>query len=119
MELNHDCIRNILFTIEKNTDFETSMIYPGKENEYSLLSSYPQMEVLYHIKQCKLEGLVTKVKWYVNDSCNINDLSPAGHKYLSDIRLDNNFNKIKTLAKNVGFKEVIKIAADYTLQMLT
>jgi hypothetical protein len=119
MKLNHDCIRDILFTIEKNTDFETSMIYPGKENEYSLLSSYPQMEVLYHIKQCKLEGLVTKIKWYVNGSCNINDLSPYGHKYLSDIRLDTNWNKIKAIAKNVGFKEIMKIASTLTVQNLT
>lgn len=29
-------------------------------------------------------------------------LSPTGHQFLSDIRSDNNWNKTKEIAKNIG-----------------
>ncbi|SDO75735.1 DUF2513 domain-containing protein [Clostridium gasigenes] len=102
MKLNLDCIRDILLTVEDNTDFSTYMSYDVGESSYDLLTKYSDSEILYHIKQCELSGLITKVSWYLNGSCTILDLSPYGHQFLADIRSDSNWNKTKSIAKNIG-----------------
>lgn len=34
MKLNPDCVRDILLTVEENTDFSSQMPYPNDEVEY-------------------------------------------------------------------------------------
>lgn len=99
MKLNPDCIRDILLTVEENTGYETNMRYP---EDYPLLSSYSQEEIFYHIKQCELSDLLTKVHWFIGGECMIIDLSPQGHKFLADIRSDSTWNKTKEISKKVG-----------------
>lgn len=102
MRLNPDCIRDILFTVEEKTGFASYMMYSAKDNNFPLLSKYSREEVLYHIKQLELSGLLTKVSWYLNGGCMIHDLSPLGHEFLADVRSDTNWNKTKDIAKTVG-----------------
>lgn len=101
MKLNPDCIRDILFTVEENTSFQTQMNYPV-ETEYSRLKAYSIDEVFYHIKQCKLSNLITEVNWFLGGACMIQDLSPKGHEFLANIRSDTNWAKTKEVASNVG-----------------
>lgn len=102
MKLNPDCIRAILFTVEETITFGTFMGYPTDSVKYPHLSAYSQDEVLYHIKQCELSGLLTKVDWLLSPGCLIHDLSPAGHEFLANIRSDTNWNKTKEIAGKVG-----------------
>ena len=99
MKLNPDCIRDILLTIEENTDLNSSMDYP---NDYDRLSKYSNDEVLYHIKQCELSEFVTDIEWFIGDSCSVEYLSPEGHEFIANIRLDTNWNKTKEFAKKTG-----------------
>ncbi|HCT70633.1 MAG TPA: hypothetical protein DF409_05900 [Bacteroidales bacterium] len=99
MRLNPDCIRDILLSVEEKCDFRNGFMFPS---EIERLNKYDQEEVLYHLKQCQLSGLLHKVTFYLNGSCYVNDLSPSGHQFLADIRTDNNWTKTKTIAENVG-----------------
>jgi len=58
------------------------MEYPSA-SEFPRFSVYSQDEIFYHIKQCELSGLVTKVDWFMGPGCLIHDLSPAGHEFLA------------------------------------
>ncbi len=102
MKLNPDCIRDILITVEMHTSLKT----PIRFDPHSIqppASDYPDDEVLYHVKQCELSGFFgEETLWFMNGGCMVRYLSPAGHQFLSDIRSDNNWNKTKEIAKNVG-----------------
>lgn len=103
MRLNPDCVRDILFTVEENTGHGIYMNYPSEEDgAYTRLNSYSEDEVMYHINQCELSGLITKVDWFMGDSCLIYDLAPQGHEFLANIRSDTNWSKTKETASKVG-----------------
>ncbi len=108
MKLNPDCIRDILITIEDNTGFGKYMSY-NLNSTYDLLQKYTFDEVRYHIDQCELSNLITKVNKFIDGSCLIQDLSPSGHQFLADIRSDNNWNKTKSIAKTVGTSSLTAI----------
>jgi len=103
MKLNPDCIRNILLTVENTTGYGSYMRYPSN-TEYELLKSFSYEEVMYHIKQAELSGFTSKVSYFlgIGEGCLIQDLSPKGHEFVANIRLDNNWNKTKEIAKSVG-----------------
>lgn len=102
MKLNPDCIRDILLLVEAETDLET-LIRFDSDNPPDSLSAYSSDEILYHVKQCELLGLFAcDVSWFTTDDCMVSYLSPAGHQFLSDIRSDTNWSKVKGIAKNVG-----------------
>jgi len=101
MRLNPDCIRDILLTVEETVSFGKYMKYPSAA-EYPRLAAYSQEEIFYHISQCKLSGLLTKVIWVGGPSCSIEDLSPLGHEFLANIRNETNWNRVKEIAKSIG-----------------
>ena len=100
MQLNPDCIRDILLTVESNTAYMKSMGYPG--DGYSLLDSYSNEEVLYHINQCELSGFFTKVSRRIGGAFFISDLTPYAHEFLANIRAEKNWSNTKHIAKQVG-----------------
>lgn len=101
MKLNPDCIRDILLLVEQNTSLEDSLDIESC-NLPSALSVYSPAEVMYHIKQCELSELLFIGSWYFGGDCSIRYLSPEGHKFLENIRKDNNWNKTKEIAATVG-----------------
>ena len=120
MRLNPDCIRDILLTVEDNTTFGNFLSF-GNATDYAQLSSYSTDEVLYHIKQCELSGLLTKVSWYIGGSCLIHDLSPYGHEFLANIRSNTNWNKTKEITKKVGttsLNAIIQIASNVISELI-
>lgn len=104
MRLNSDCIRDILLAVEDESDFNHSMeYYKNSDSNNSRLKKYSHDEVIYHINQCKLSGLLLNVHFYDGAvHITIGDLSPEGHKFLSNIREDNIWNGVKSVAKKVG-----------------
>ncbi len=120
MRLNPDCIRDILLTVEDNTSFGNFLNFENA-TDYDQLSSYSTDEVLYHIKQCELSGLLTKVSWYMGGSCLIHDLSPYGHEFLANIRSNTNWNKTKEITKKVGttsLNAMIQIASNVISELI-
>ena len=103
MRLNPDCIRDILFTIEEKSTFD-SLITSGELTESTLLSKYSEDEILYHLNQLYLSNYIIcprKHKW-IEGTFLVCDLSPLGHEFISDVRKDTNWNKVKSIGKEVG-----------------
>lgn len=101
MKLNPDCIRDILLIVEDTADFNSCPDYTHFFNNEDLTSKYSNKEIMYHIRQADLSGLLYKTK-YFKIGFLIEDLTPEGHKFLNDIRNDNNWNKTKNIANQVG-----------------
>lgn len=102
MKLNPECIRDVLLEIENEASFDSVFNYDGDEPQQQL-AKYSPNEVMYHIRQASLSGLITEPDYYYSDySCSIGDLTPKGHEFINNIRQDTNWNKTKEVAKSVG-----------------
>lgn len=105
MELDMDCIRDILLEVEGKSTFAMGVRFPeGFSSE--LLRKYPERGKLqYHIRQCYLAGMLIPASdgmWDVGGKTTIKDLSPKGHTFLANIRKENTWARVKTIAKKVG-----------------
>lgn len=99
MILIPDCIRYILLTLEP-------LIVHGQKlcidysNSHRYRSDYSEEEFFYHLQQCiHFKYILGK---YKPECFFIDDLSPLGHTFLSNIRSENNWNTTKDIAKKVG-----------------
>ena len=52
MRLNPDCIRDILLTVEANTDYSNDWDFDADCIKQKPLNRYTYDEVIYHIWQC-------------------------------------------------------------------
>ncbi|WP_238948822.1 DUF2513 domain-containing protein [Clostridium sp. YIM B02569] len=87
MNLNNDCIKDILLTIEENTSSTEYMLYEPDKNKYERLKPYSSDEVIYNAKYCDSLELFERFTLYVmNTGFSILGLSSKGHSYLEDIR---------------------------------
>lgn len=103
MKLNPDCIRDILITIEENTDYCNCWDFDAETVKHKPLSRYSLDEIVYHVSQCKKSGLIDGCEIYMGGIAGrVQDLSPYGHQFLADIRSDNVWNGIKAIAGKVG-----------------
>lgn len=103
MKLNPDCIRDILLTVEENTDFRRMWDFDSSCIEHKPLNRYTFDEVIYHISQCNKAGLVDGCQIYMGGTAGcIRDLSPYGHQFLADIRSDTVWSGVKNVAGKVG-----------------
>ena len=103
MKLNPDCIRDILLTVESN-DFGAYMtldrlseklpIYSRDELHYCCLKLHEgnYLELL----------TVNMLGTHLPGIKSIFDLTFEGHEFLENIKSDTNWNKTKTIAKEVG-----------------
>ncbi len=115
MKLNPDCIRDILFVVEKNATYSNDV---SEETIFKELDSkYPREEILYHVRQCEHSGLFLQVVHYFG-GFSIQDLSPYGHQFINDIRQDNNWSKTKEIAKSVGSFS-LDVLKDISSQVIT
>ena len=103
MKLNPDCIRDVLLTAEEKCGYNKPWIYYSDGCQPTLLSRYPPDEICYHIIQCSKSELIDGLKRYDGgNSILINDLTPQGHEFIANIRSDTNWNKTKSILKNIG-----------------
>lgn len=109
MKLNPDCIRDILLSIEEVSNFN-SLLTSEQLSKSSYLAEHSKDEILYHLHQLELAGyIIAPSKQMYGDVFLLNDLSPLGHEFLSDIRQDTNWNKIKSISKDVGTETLTSI----------
>lgn len=102
MTLNPDCVRDILLIIEK---YEKVM-FP---NDYPELRKYSYEEITYHVKQCNNAELFEVFRKYVDDGFGVIDLSPKGHDFLSKIRADTAWSKIKSNLQSIAICSVMSL----------
>ncbi|AXY24935.1 hypothetical protein CL176_02225 [Suicoccus acidiformans] len=100
MRLDFDLVRELLLVIEDESDFNTFVIFDSS-NGRDLEQNYTLNEVYYHIDYLSQANLITKPTW-TSDNVIIKNLTPAGHKFIGEIRADTNWNKTKDIAKKVG-----------------
>lgn len=101
MKLDPDCIRDILFIVEELSD-GISYIYAESINKR--LKKYDELKILYHVKQMDFANLIIAPNdaFTIDGNYFIKDLTPNGHEFLSNIRKDNNWIKIKSIACKTG-----------------
>lgn len=110
MQLNPNCIRDILIAIEAHSDFYTRAKYKV-EDPFPELSSYAHPEILYHIRQCEQSGLIQEVHYYDNGKhTDISDLTPAGHEFLANIRNDSVWKKVMSKGAGASLSILIELA---------
>lgn len=99
MKLNPDCIRDVLLVVEKTVDYMTRFEYTINEDIPKKLTKYTHDEIVYHIHQAKLSGLLYECHIAGGGAyITIDDLTPAGHEFLANIRSDSVWEKVKGAA---------------------
>lgn len=107
MKLNPDCIRDILLEVEEQTDFYDCMMYYIEEQKPKRWQKYDHSELIYHVRQCENSGLILGVQYLEGGDCIIvEDLSPAGHQFLANVRQDTIWNHTKEIAGKIGSKSL-------------
>ena len=108
MRIDNECVRDILFVIEENSNFESPCYMIGAKNKYKKLATYEGNKLAYHLRYLKMKGLIYNPD--ERDTSNY-DLMPEGHEFLSNIREDNNWNKIKSVSSSIGFASLKIVSA--------
>lgn len=100
MRLNHDCVRDILLYIEKNTTDELPFV--DAEDLIINLKEYASDTINYHLRQIDKAGLVDGIFYADNVPQTVGDLSWDGRHYVDNIRDNNVWNKLKEISKNMA-----------------
>lgn len=109
MKIDNECVRDILFTIEEETDFDKGCFMIGAAHKYERLRKYnEQGKILYHVRYLDMKGMI-----YLPDQTikNTYDLTPDGHEFLANIREDTNWKKIKSVSSSIGFASLKIVSA--------
>lgn len=119
MELNYDCIRDLLLEIEKVTTFNKSFtLFSNLEN----LKKYEREELQYHLRQCQLAGFLYKYQPFMDGDISVSDLSFQGHEFLHSIRTDKVWSKTKDICKELGIKTlngILQISSQIISQIIS
>lgn len=103
MKLNPDCIRDILLTVEEETDYSKLWSFGIRDDPNDKLSAYSYDEIIYHVSQCNQSGFISGYKDYDGgEEFVVGDLTPKGHQFLADIRSDTVWSDIKAVSSKVG-----------------
>lgn len=114
MQLNPDCIRDILLDLEDKTSFKSEVIY-NSSNIPTIFPNYKPEEIYYHLRQCNLDGLLFNARQTIDGSCFIADLTPKAHDFLANIHSDNLWDNVKEVSAKVGTKSlsaIVQIASN-------
>lgn len=89
--------------------------------DFDLVMAQERQQVLDFL-QCDCSGLITGVRYYEDgDYIEIDDLAPAGHQFLANVRQDNIWNNTKTIAGKVGSKSLdalIQISSNVITELI-
>lgn len=116
MELNKDCVRDVLLSCEEllKMDEEGYMNSLSHEELEQVLPNYKTEDIIYTVVKLKEAGFldvkVTRASGNILVDVRINDITFTGHEFLNDIRDDNNWKKVKAIAKSVGAFSINMIA---------
>ena len=120
MQLNWDCIRDVMFCVEEHTDLRNSCTFtdtvsaedslrflgedpePVPDYQVELSNKYGLDVLLYHVRYCIRSELLIPAHDNPSYQYEIMDLTPAGHEFLANIRENSNWNHLKSAAAKVG-----------------
>lgn len=116
MKLNLEIIRGIILTVEEKCDFDTEWEYRKDFFDSIYLAELSHQEIVYHIRQCELSGLIDGVHYY-DGGANILvcDLTPSGHEFLSNIRSESIWKKTLSKASGASLPILLEVAKDIAL----
>lgn len=116
MELNKDCVRDVLLSCEEllKMDEEGYMNSLSHEELEQVLPNYKTEDIIYTVVKLKEAGFldvkVTRASGNILVDVRINDITFTGHEFLNDIRDNDNWKKVKDIAKSVGAFSINMIA---------
>jgi len=120
LELNKDCVRDILLKCEEllqmNDDGTMNTLQSGDLKE--VLPDYDLSVIKYSVLKMDEADLINARIISFDDSIVgeflIFDITYFGHEFIEQIKDDNNWNKVKDVAKKVGSSSI-----DILLQIAT
>jgi hypothetical protein len=119
LKRNIDCVRDLLLCVEANTDLRhvcgfvyydyaavqeqigEELIEP-KPYQVELEKTYDNDDIIYTIKYCIEANLIKSNSVTLQYFTIIQDLTPAGHDFLANIRSKDNWDKVKKAAAKIG-----------------
>ncbi len=123
MNINVDCIRDVLITCADNIDVEKThgnkwdIKYETLQNLYQseLKNKYEEKEIMYTVSKLYECGFIIiqnrlPAKSVYIESCWIVDITFRGHQFLSSIKEPTTWEKVK---------KVLSSAGNYTLDFIT
>ncbi len=102
MQLNPNCVRDVLIAVETNTGYNVYFDYPNERDNAPSLSEYSDDEIRYHILQCAKANLIELRSQDLGGNIGITDLTPYGHEFLANIRSDSVWNNVKAVSSKIG-----------------
>lgn len=102
MKLDPDCMRDILLVIEEVSDGRQDFPMSFLKKD-ARLQQYDDQKIYYHTLQLNMEDyLVDFEDNYYNGEFTVRDLTPDGHRFLSNIQNDDNWSKTKKITHSLG-----------------
>lgn len=98
-----DLIRDLLIYFEDNLPEKGSIVASEIK-----LGDYSSAEIVFHVKLLTEEKLIdfTDLVNYYGYNCLILSLSYSGYEFLSALRNDTVWNKVKETSKNIGIEAI-------------
>lgn len=110
MQLNPNCVRDVLIAVEANTGYNIYFDYPKERDNAPSLSTYSDDEIRYHILQCAKANLIELKSRDLAGNLGITDLTPNGHEFLANIRSDTVWNNVKEVSSKIGSTSITALA---------
>ncbi|MDK7927103.1 MAG: DUF2513 domain-containing protein [Staphylococcus simulans] len=122
MKLDHDCIRDILLTIEE-MDYTITGLTKNVFEEQNRIQKYESIQVLYTLKRLNDAGFIN-VMFAKGEAFyhfyNVHSMTYSGHQLLDDIRDDKVWKETKDKASklsSVSIPVLQQIASSVVKQM--
>lgn len=111
MKINLDCVRDVLIYLEENQAYDKDMILEEIEIEtlYGDLDQHRNEDILYSCRMLNEAGLIKFYTFGSDDSlyyAHIESITYKGHEFLESIKPVPVFEKVKTIAKQIGTKSL-------------
>lgn len=117
MKLNHECVRDILLTLESLPEDEC--IDSEDHVEYEKISKYNKEDFIYTVQRLIEANFINVgvLSSFGGKSYSVNSLTWDGHQFLDNIR-DNNVwsetkNKVGTAVGSASLSILAEVAASY------
>lgn len=105
MRLNHDCVRDLLLTIEDSLSLD-AVVLTTQLNQHENLEKYEYAELVYCILRLREAGYIETVGQDLTSNVGrvikVRGLTYSGHLFLDNIRESTRWKKVKEKADSVG-----------------
>ena len=109
VKIDSECVRDILFAIEENSNIEHGCHMMGAYRKYPELEKYGgEAFIPCHVRYMEMKGMLFKPNKEFADSY---DLTPAGHEFLANLREKSNRKKIQGISSSIGFASLKVVSA--------